>query len=257
MTESATSPTTVPPAPENTAATEDGAETTDTMPEDLTVPAEPSDALEPDQQAPDADIPEPDQSPGTGDETVAQVSDDDSETPAKSSEAENQTPDDEAEMPATASGAETQATEDEAEMTDAADETEDPTSEDDEAEDPESDEAPEYDDAPDAEDDVQQEPISPAEQVTKIFIWVRKGLATVGVQETGTDPEFATIASHDLDEIIPTIPGIVRAAQEKWLTEPHRKPAAPAPAARPRPASATRRVANNQNTPKTAAPQLF
>ena len=210
MTESATSPTTVPPAPENTAAAEDGAETTDTMPEDLTVPAEPSDALEPDQQAPDADIPEPDQATAADDETKAQM------------------PDDESEITLTV----------------------------DETEDPESDEAPEHDD-PDAEDDVQQEPTAPAEQVTKIFIWVRKGLATVGVQETGTDPEFATIASHDLDEIIPAIPGIVRAAQEKWLTEPHRKPAAPAPAARPRPASATRRVANNQNAPQTATPQLF
>ena len=203
------------------------------------------------------------------------MSDDDSETPAKSSEAETQVTDDEAETPAIASGTETQVTDDkaetpaaddetvaqatdcEAEITDTADETEDPASEDDEAEDPEPDEAPEYDDGPDAEDDVQQEPTAPAEQVTKIVIWVRKGLASVGVQETGTDPEFATIASHDLDEIIPAIPGIVRAAQEKWLTEPHRKPAAPAPAARPRPASATRRVANNQNAPQTAAPQLF
>ena len=226
------------------------------MPEDLTVPAEPSDAPEPDQQAPDADIPEPDQAPGTDDETVAQVSDDEAEMPATASETETQVSDDEAEMPAADDETVAQATDGEAEITDTADETEDPASEDDEAEDTESDEAPEYD-CPDAEDDVQQEPTAPVEQVTKIVIWVRKGLASVGVQETGTDPEFATIASHDLDEIIPAIPGIVRAAQEKWLTEPHRKPAAPAPAARPRPASATRRVANNQNAPQTAAPQLF
>ena len=71
MPESATSPTIAPSDPENTVAIEDGSETADTMPEDLTVPVEPSDALEPDQQAPDADIPEPDQAPGTGDETVA------------------------------------------------------------------------------------------------------------------------------------------------------------------------------------------
>lgn len=221
------------------------------MPEDLTVLAEPSDALEPDQQAPDAEIPEPDQAPGTGDETVAQVSDDDSETPAKFSEAETQVTEDEAETPAADDETVAQATDDETETPAADDETEDPEPGDNETEDPEPDEAP------DTEDDVQQEPTAPAEQVTKIFIWVRKGLASVGVQETGTDPEFAIIASHDLDEIIPAIPGIVRAAQEKWLTEPHRKPTAPAPAARPRPASATRRVANNQNAPQTAAPQLF
>ena len=240
MTESATSPTTVLPAPENTAATEDGLETTDTMPEDLTVPAEPSDALEPDQQAPDADIPEPDQDPGTDNEGEVLAADDEAETPETVNESEVPPTDDEPGAPVP---------DNEAEVPDTDDDTEYPESDDDETHG--------YDDAPDTEDDVPQEPTAPAEQVTKIFIWVRKGFATVGVQETGTDPEFATIASHDLDEIIPAIPGIVRAAQEKWLTEPHRKPATPAPAARPRPASATRRVANNQTAPQTAAPQLF
>ena len=114
------------------------------------------------------------------------------------------------------------------------------------------------DDEPDADGDVPPEAaeVAPAEQVTKIVIWIRKGLATVGVQETETDPEFATVASHDLDEIMPAVTGIVRTAQEKWLTEPQRKSAEPAPASGPRPAPTTRRAAN-RNAPQPTTLQLF
>ena len=115
------------------------------------------------------------------------------------------------------------------------------------------------DDELDADDDAPLEAaeVAPAEQVTKIVIWIRKGLATVGVQETGTDPEFATVASHDLDEIMPAITGIVRASREKWLTELQRKSAEPAPASGPRPAPTTRRAAANRNAPQTTTLQLF
>lgn len=193
MPESAATPATALSEPDNPAVAESGSESADAMPEDQSAP------LEPDQQAPDSRIPEPDQEP---------------------------------------------ATDDEAGDTDSEDETEAPESEDDQ----------------DTADDVQQEatPAAPAEQVTKIVIWVRKGMATVGVQEAGTDPEFGTVASHDLDEVMPAVIGIVRAAQEKWLTDPQRKLASPAPALAtgPRPASATRRAASSRNASQTT-PQLF
>ena len=249
MPESATAPTTAPPEPENTAAVRNRAETSDTMPEDLTVPAESPDTPEPDRQPSDADIREPEQTPATDDKTEAPELDNESEAPSTDDEAKDTEPDNESEVPPTDDEPEAPVPDNEATMPATDDDTEDPESDDDETQG--------YDETPDAEDDVPQEPTAPAGQVTKIVIWVRKGLASVGVQETGTDPEFATIASHDLDEIITAVPGIVRAAQEKWLTEPHRKPAAPAPATRPRPASSTRRAANSQNAPQTATPQLF
>lgn len=118
---------------------------------------------------------------------------------------------------------------------------------------------PEADDETDADGDVPPEAaeVALAEQVTKIIIWIWKGLATVGVQEIGTDPEFATIASHGLDEVMPAVTGIVHAAQEKWLTEPQRKSAEPAPAPGPHPAPPTRHAAANQNAPQPTTLQLF
>ena len=96
----------------------------------------------------------------------------------------------------------------------------------------------------------------PEEPFTKIVIWIRKGITSVGVQTNDTDPEFVSVASDDLELILARIPDCLSKARQKWATEPRRPAAAP-----PEPKSGSRNRAPQQETTEadteTAKPRLF
>ena len=68
---------------------------------------------------------------------------------------------------------------------------------------------------------------TPQEPVTQIVIWIRKGIASIGIQANATDPEFVSVASDDLDEVLARIPDFLSQAQQKWASEPRRPAALP------------------------------
>ena len=96
----------------------------------------------------------------------------------------------------------------------------------------------------------------PEEPFTKIVIWIRKGITSVGVQANDTDPEFVSVASDDLELILDRIPDFLTKARQKWASEPRRPAAAPA-----EPKSSSRNRAPQQGTTdsdtESSKPRLF
>ena len=94
------------------------------------------------------------------------------------------------------------------------------------------------------------------EPFTQIVVWIRKGIASVGVQANDTDPEFVSVASDDLDVVLARIPDFLGQARQKWAAEPRRPAAAPSepkPKARTRP---TQQGTNDSDT-ESGKPRLF
>ena len=94
------------------------------------------------------------------------------------------------------------------------------------------------------------------EPFTKIVIWIRKGITSVGVQANDTDPEFVSVASDDLELILARTPEFLTKARQKWASEPRRPAAAPA---EPKSGSRNRtpqQGATDSNT-ESGKPRLF
>ena len=56
------------------------------------------------------------------------------------------------------------------------------------------------------------------------MIWLNQGISTVGVQQTDTDPEFRSVQSGELEDVLAATPAIVKQALARWQYEPLRKP---------------------------------
>ena len=88
------------------------------------------------------------------------------------------------------------------------------------------------DQAANSEDDSQEaegeeETEQPIEPFTKIVFLIRPGMSTIGIQRNGTDPEFQSVTSGELEDVLAAAPQAYSKAIEKWNKAPKRKSAKP------------------------------
>ena len=62
---------------------------------------------------------------------------------------------------------------------------------------------------------------------TKIVFLIRPGMSTIGIQQNGTDPEFQSVTSGELEDVLAAAPQAYTKAIEKWNKTPKRKNAKP------------------------------
>ena len=84
------------------------------------------------------------------------------------------------------------------------------------------------DQAANSEDDSQEaegeeETEQPVEPFTKIVFLIRPGISTIGIQQNGTDPEFQSVTSGKLEDVLAATPQAYSKAIEKWNKTPKRK----------------------------------
>ena len=80
------------------------------------------------------------------------------------------------------------------------------------------------DDSQEGEDEEAEQPIDP---FTKIVFLIRPGMSTIGIQRNGTDPEFQSVTSGELEDVLAAAPQAYSQAIEKWNKAPKRKSAKP------------------------------
>ena len=80
------------------------------------------------------------------------------------------------------------------------------------------------DDSQEGEDEEAEQPIEP---FTKIVFLIRPGMSTIGIQRNGTDPEFQSVTSGELEDVLAAAPQAYSKAIEKWNKAPKRKSAKP------------------------------
>ena len=99
------------------------------------------------------------------------------------------------------------------------------------------------------------EVLEPAGQVTKIVIWLRQSISTIGIQRTGSDPEFRSIPSGELRQVLDATPQAVQDAMAKWESNPRQKPARTA--AQNAPPSRTQPANNKKAAGEAQKPRLL
>ena len=78
-------------------------------------------------------------------------------------------------------------------------------------------------DVQEGEDETEQ----PVEPFTKIVFLIRQGMSTIGIQQNGTDPEFQSVSSGELEDVLAATPEAFSKAIQKWNKTPKRKDAKP------------------------------